>query len=146
MDKFREPPSTVGELRSLLGLFGYYRCYVRDFARKVKPLYDLLKIDGGDVKMSKKKKLEKVGQRYNPKEKIVWNHELQAIVDGLIAHLKSGEVMAYADPDQPFFMTCDASNFGLGAVLYQRQDNVDRVICYASRTLTDAERNYNLHS
>ena len=35
LDRFRDPPSTVGELRSLLGLFGYYRCYVRDFARKV---------------------------------------------------------------------------------------------------------------
>ena len=146
LDRFKEPPSTIGELRSLLGLLGYYRCYVRDFARKVKPLYDLLKCDAGDVKLSKKKKLEKVGQKYNPKEKIVWNHELQAIVDGLIGHLKSCEVMAYADPEIPFFMTCDASNFGLGAVLYQKQDNVDRVICYASRTLTDAERNYNLHS
>ena len=43
-------------------------------------------------------------------------------------------------------MTCDASNYGLGAVLYQNQDGVDRVISYASRTLTDAEKNYNLHS
>ena len=146
LERFREPPSTVGELRSLLGLFGYYRCYIKDFAKKVKPLYDLLKSDDGEAKVPKGKKMEKVGQRYNPKEKIHWNHELQAIVDGLINHLKSGEVIAYADPEKPFFMTCDASNFGLGAVLYQKQDDVDRVICYASRTLTDAEKNYNLHS
>ena len=146
LERFREAPTTVGELRSLLGLFGYYRCYVRDFARKVKPLYDLLKSDGGETKVGKKKKVEKVGQRYNPKEKIQWNHELQAIVDKLIDHLKSGEVIAYADPEKPFFMTCDASGYGLGAVLYQKIDNVDRVICYASRTLTYAEHNYNLHS
>ena len=43
-------------------------------------------------------------------------------------------------------MTCDASNKGLGAVLYQEQDGVNRVISFASRTLSEAEKNYNLHS
>ena len=43
LEKFRTPPGTVGELRSLLGFLGYYRCYVKDFSRKVKSLYELLK-------------------------------------------------------------------------------------------------------
>ncbi len=149
LERFREPPKNVGELRSLLGLFGYYRCYIKNFARKVKPLYDLLKsdpVEGGKKGKVKTKKECRVGQKYDSKEKIEWNEELQAVVNGLIEHLKSGEVIAYPDPEKPFFMTCDASNYGLGAVLYQTQDNVDRVISYASRTLTDAERNYNLHS
>ena len=145
LERFREPPKNVGELRSLLGLFGYYRCYVKNFARCVKPLYDLLKSDSV-VDKGKVKKAAKVSQRYDAKEKIEWNDELQDIVNGLIDHLKSGEVIAYPDPEKPFFMTCDASGYGLGAVLYQSQNGVDRVISYASRTLTDAERNYNLHS
>ena len=37
LERFREPPKTVGELRSLLGLFGYYRCYVKNFARHRHP-------------------------------------------------------------------------------------------------------------
>ena len=147
LERFREPPKNVGELRSLLGLFGYYRSYVRNFARRVKPLYNLLKKDtAGEKKVIKGKRKSCVGQKYDSKEKIVWNGELQAVVDGLIEHLKSGEVIAYPDPEKPFFMTCDASNHGLGAVLYQTQGDVDRVICYVSRTLTDAEQNYNLHS
>ena len=54
--------------------------------------------------------------------------------------------MAYPDYQVPFFMHCDASNLGLGAVLYQTQNGIDRVICYGSRTLSEAEKNYHLHS
>ena len=54
--------------------------------------------------------------------------------------------MAYPDFDLPFFITCDASNQGLGAILYQEQQGVNQVISYASRTLSDAEKNYHLHS
>ena len=148
LERFREAPKNIGELRSLLGLFGYYRCYIKNFARKVKPLYDLLKKDEDSKEKGKTKKspVKRQGQKYDAKEKIEWNEDLQGVVDGLIKHLKSGEVIAYPDFEKPFFMTCDASNYGLGAVLYQTQDNIDRVISYASRTLTDAERNYNLHS
>ena len=151
LERFREPPKTVGELRSLLGLFGYYRCYVKDFAKIVKPLYEVLKEDHGKkcTKKDAKKQVmkgKKAGQRYDSKEPLEWNADLQRIVDSLIDHLKSSEVIAYPDFDLPFFMTTDASNYGLGAVLYQTQNGVDRVISYASRTLTDAEKNYNLHS
>ena len=47
--------------------------------------------------------------------------------------------ISYPDFEKP-------SNYGLGAVLYQKKEGVDRVISYASRTLTDAETNYDLHS
>ena len=147
LERFREPPKNIGEVRSLLGIFGYYRCYIRDFAKKVKPLYELLNGDKHEeVKENGRKLGKRVGQKYNSKEPVTWNAELQRIVDDLIKHLKSEEVIAYPDFDETFFLTCDASNFGLGAVLYQNQKGVDRVIGYASRTLTEAERNYNLHS
>ena len=42
LEKFREKPKTVGDLRKLLGFVGYYRSFVKDFAKKMKPLYDLL--------------------------------------------------------------------------------------------------------
>ena len=54
--------------------------------------------------------------------------------------------MAYPDFSHPFVLHCDASEDGLGAVLYQEQENKLRVISYASRTLTPAEKNYYLHS
>ena len=141
LERFRDPPKTVGELRSLLGFLGYYRTYVNGFASRVKPMYDLLKgkISGG-------KDGKKVGQLYNSREKVVWSSELQEILDSLLDYLKSPEVMAYPNYDLPFFMTTDASGYGLGSVLYQNQHGIDRVIGFASRTLSDSEQRYHFHS
>ena len=54
--------------------------------------------------------------------------------------------MAYPDYEKPFIVHTDACKDGLGAVLYQRLDGRTRVIAYASRSLTPAEKNYNLHA
>ena len=145
LEKFREAPKTVGEVRSLLGFLGYYRGYVRDFATKLKPVYDLLKEEKDDGDLSGKT-AKKGG--YNKKKAIVWGPELQKLVDDVIDTLRSPTVMAYPDFEKPFILHTDASAVGLGAVLYQKQgeDKLNRVISYASRTLSSAERNYFLHS
>ena len=59
--KSREP-KTVGEVRKLLGFLGYYRRYIPDYARKARPLFDLLQADQGRKadKASKAKKGKKV--------------------------------------------------------------------------------------
>ena len=97
-------------------------------------------------KVGKGKKGGKKGQNYESKETVSWTDAHQKIVDKIIDVLKSPEVIAFPDFDLPFFINCDASNQGLGAVLYQNQDGRDRVICYASRTLSNAEKNYHFHS
>ena len=129
----------------MLGFLGYYRCYVRDFYKRVKPLYDLLSVDSEKVQAKKGGK-KSGGQRYESKESVNWSNVHQKIVDEIIDVLKSPEVIAFPDFDLPFFINCDASNLGLGAVLYQHQEGRDRVICYASRSLSQAEKNYHFHS
>ena len=42
LDKCKIPPTNIGKLRSLNGFLGYYRTYIKDFSRKLKPVYDLL--------------------------------------------------------------------------------------------------------
>ena len=53
--------------------------------------------------------------------------------------------MAFPDFTKPFVLDTDASQEGLGTVLYQEQDGKLRVLGYASRTLTQSEKNYHMH-
>ena len=133
------PPQTVGKLRSLLGFLGYYRIFVKNFSQKMKPVYDLLKIE-------KKPKSDKSKKYLESRRKIIWLPEHQRIVEDMVKYLQSPEVIAYPDFNEPFMLHCDASQMGLGAVLYQKQQGKTRVVSFASRTLSPAERNYHLHS
>ena len=58
----------------------------------------------------------------------------------------SPPILGYPDFSKSFVLHTDASQEGLGAVLYQKQDGKMRVIGYGSRSLTKAEKNYYLHS
>ena len=138
LDKCKVPPTDVGKLRSLLGFLGYYRTYIKDFSRKVKPIYDLLQKDGRPTKNGKK--------QLDSRTKIVWTDECQKIVEELVEYLKSPSVIAYPNFEDPFIVHTDASQEGLGAALYQVQDGKMRIISLASRTLTPAEKNYFMHS
>ena len=148
LEKFRDAPKTVGDVRSLLGFLGYYRGYVRDFAKKLKPVYDLLKVEKGGDGNVKPGPGRPGSKGYDKRKNVVWGPDLQSLVDDVINTLQSPKVMAFPDFESPFILNTDASGMGLGAVLYQKQgdDKLNRVISYASRTLSPAERNYHLHS
>ena len=151
----QKSPSTVGELRQLLGLLGYYRQYIQNFSSKAKPLYELLKSPDeervikqrssqqrGTNKMTAKKGTGQPSSR----QPITWAHRHQNILEDLLSCLTCPPVMGFPDHEKPFILHTDASQDGLGAVLYQEQGGKKRVIGYGSRTLNAAEKNYHLHS
>ncbi len=70
----------------------------------------------------------------------------QQRLEKLIDCLAEPPILGFPDFSKTSILHTDASNLGLGAVLYQRQEGKLRVIAYGSRTLTAAERNYHLHS
>ena len=75
---------------------------------------------------------------------VTWTGEHQKRLDMLIHRLTSPPVMAFPDFTKPFVLHTDASQEGLGAVLYQEQDGKLRVLGYASRILTPSEKNYHM--
>jgi len=116
-------PTNLKELRGALGLFSYYRKFVKDFSRIAKPLLMLLKKD-------------------TPFE---WNTKQQNAFDYLKKKLMEAPILQYPDFSKPFLIYTDASGTGLGAVLSQLNDEEKEcVIAYASRSLNKAECNYGI--
>ena len=114
------PPINVAEVRSFLGLVGYYRRFVKRFSDKAAPLNHLLHKD-------------------HPWK---WTRECQEAFQTLKGEIASRPVSAYPDFSKPFRLYTDASNLGLGAILAQKQDGKEKIICCDSRTLNNAETNY----
>ena len=74
-----------------------------------------------------------------------WGVSEQNAFNTLKAKLSSPSVLAYAVLSKPFIVHTDASTEGLGAVLYQEHDGIEKVIAYATRALHSSERNYPAH-
>uniref|UniRef100_A0A3P8TE73 Gypsy retrotransposon integrase-like protein 1 n=2 Tax=Amphiprion percula TaxID=161767 RepID=A0A3P8TE73_AMPPE len=146
-------PSTVGEVRQILGFLSYYRSYIQDFSRIAKPLYELLAgpsvQDSQDAKTLKKTKKGKNKQNRGQlpsSAPVKWTETHQQVLSYLVDKLSNPPVLGYPDLNQPFVLHTDASQAGLGAVLYQRSNGKLRVIAYGSRTLTPPEKNYHMHA
>jgi transposase InsO family protein len=138
--------NTVGDVRRVMGFVGYYRRYISDFSRKAKPIYDLLQCDNKPLKSGKKRNVKNNGQAAS-NQPVEWTERHQTILEELIDLLTHPPVMTYPDFQQPFVIHTDASQDGLGAVLYQKQEKGNlAVVAYASRTLSPAEQNYHWHS
>jgi hypothetical protein len=114
-----KPPTTVHQVRSFLGLAGYYRRFILDFSKLVKPIMSLLK---NDIKFN-------------------WSSKCNEAFEKLKVLLTTAPVLAQPDINKPFDVYCDASGSGLGCVLMQE----GRVITYASRQLRRHEEHYPTH-
>ncbi|XP_065144555.2 retrovirus-related Pol polyprotein from transposon 412 [Paramisgurnus dabryanus] len=137
-------PRNLKELRSFLGFVGYYRRFVKDFSKKVKPLNDLT---SGYPPARRDTKPNKSGQYWNPKDSFSsrWTTTCQRAFDQIIEELTTAPVLAFANPKLPYVLHTDASTSGLGAALYQEQDGQMRVVAYASRGLSSSESKYPAH-
>ncbi|WVZ93606.1 LOW QUALITY PROTEIN: hypothetical protein U9M48_039572 [Paspalum notatum var. saurae] len=109
-------PESVTEIRSFLGLAGYYRRFIKDFSKTAKPMTSLTK-------------------------KMLSTRGVRTVRKPSRRSLTTAPVLAQPDVAKPFDVYCDASGNGLGCVLMQE----GRVVAYASRQLRKHEANYPTH-
>jgi hypothetical protein len=114
-------PKTITELQSFLGILGYYRRFIKDYAKITKPL------------TSQPQKGKKVPQLTD---------EYIQTFERCKGLLTDSTLLAYPDFKKTFILTTDASNYAVGAVLSQGVVGQDRPIAFASRTLQKSEINY----
>ena len=124
---------TVSDVRSFLGFVGYYRRFIKGFSKIAKPLYDLTK------------GLESQSKKTAKRTKVKWGEREEEAFNQLKEACTSAPILAYPNYSLPFILHTDSSTDGLGAVLYQKQENGTRVIAYASRALSASEANYAPH-
>jgi hypothetical protein len=113
-------PRIVTNVRSFLGLTGYYRNYVRGYSRLAVPLFELTKRDVS----------------------FVWDLGCQRAFETLKSALVAAPVLTRPDFTKPFYLDVDWSPKGVGAILSQRDGRMERVIAYASKGLTSMQRRF----
>lgn len=119
-------PANLPELERFIGLTGFYRKFLEDYARVVAPLIDL------------KNRTIKSG-----KKKLTWSPGAELAFEKIKAMVASRPMLAHPDYSKPFRLETDASLDGFGAVLSQADENgVMRPVCFLSRATIPAERNY----
>ena len=114
-------PTNVSELKSFLGLLTYYSKFLRNLTETLAPLYALL-------------------QKGVP---FKWGSKERRAFEKSKSLLTSSKVLVHFNPKLDLILACDASNYGIGAVLAHRMaDGSEKPIAFASRTMNKAEQNY----
>ena len=116
-------PTKVVQVQQFLGLCGYYRKFIENFAKLAAPLY---KITRNDVKFE-------------------WSIECQEAFEILKSKLLSYPILRQPDFKKPFIVHTDACGVAIGAILAQIDENGHEYVCiYSSRLLKGAELNYGI--
>jgi transposase InsO family protein len=113
-------PSNTTELKAFIGLVNYYGRFLKNLSTQLHPLYQLLK---------KNKKWE-------------WGECQRETFKRLKERLQAPLLLIHYDPDKELELVCDASPYGVGAVLSQKINGKEQPVCFASRTLSETERKY----
>jgi len=113
-------PKTVTSVRSFLGLTGYYRKYIRGYSRLAGPLFELTRKDVA----------------------LVWDVGCQQAYQALKAALVDAPVLTRPDFRRTFRLDVNWSPKGVGAILSQKEGRFEKVVAYASKSLTEAQRKF----
>jgi hypothetical protein len=114
------PPRNVTNVRSFLGLTGYYRKYVKGYSTVAGPLFALTRKDVA----------------------FVWDVNCEQAYHTLKTALVNAPILTRPDFKRTFWLDVDWSPKGVGAILSQKDGKFERVVAYASKSLTEAQRKF----
>lgn len=115
-------PKTKKEVRSFIGMSGYYSRFIPNYAAIAAPLTDLT--------------------RSHAPNRVQWGPAQDAAFATLKSRLANAPILRLPDLSKHFILRCDASDVGIGAVLMQENDGVKHLVCYASSKLQPREVKY----
>ena len=114
-------PSTIRQIRGFLGFLSFYRRFIRGFAEIADPLY----------------------KATQDEKQLVWTPDCQRAFDALRLTVTREAVLAYPNSAKTFILETDASDYGVGAVLEQEDQNaLLRPVCFYSKHLSKSQMNY----
>ncbi|GFN75245.1 Zinc finger protein [Plakobranchus ocellatus] len=126
VEKFRNAPrpKTKREVRAFLGLVGYYKEFVQNFAAVSAPLSDLVRKGQPNI--------------------VNWGDSQERAYNSLKVAVTSRPVLQLPDVNKKFALRTDASDRGLGTALMQENEGTLFPVAYASKKLTDRKRKYSV--
>ena len=113
-------PKNVSQLKSVIGMVMYYANHLPNVSTVMHPLYKLLKKN----------------------QKWVWDQKCDQAFKAVKEMIAADTCLVHFDPEKTITLAADASPYGLGAILSHRTETGEKPICFALRTLTQAEQNY----
>lgn len=120
-----EPPQVLKESQRFIGFANFYRRFIRDFSTIAKPITDANKLDRASWR---------------------WTKEMSKAFEMLKGCFIKAPVLIHFDPEKVAYVETDASDFALGCVLSQKDDNGKlHPVAFHSRKLESAEMNYEIH-
>ena len=114
-------PVNVKQLRSFIGLVNYFRDHIRNHSQVLKPLQDLLT---QHIKLGK------------PRAILQWNKEAEDSFQKIKDHVNSCPLLYFINEKAPIFLHTDASDYAIGAYLFQVIENKEQPIRFMSKCLS----------
>ena len=118
-------PKSVKDMQKFLGLANYYRRFVKDFAKIARPLHEMTRKEN----------------KWN------WRERQQKVFEELKERFATEPVLVTPDLDKEMRVEADVSDFATGGVLSMKcEDKRWRPVAYISKSLNEAEKNYEIHN
>ena len=116
-------PKFAKDLKSFVGAAGYFQRFIPNYSTKIHPLNQLL-------------------HNYERNRRLEWNPEAKAAWDSIREDIRQCQTLHFYDEHSPVYLHTDASDYALGAYLFQLVDGIEQPIAFLSRSFTETEQRW----